>query len=181
MRRSHRRRTTTRRRRSVFRRRRGTASFGKGSLWGLAGKVIPTVAFLEQLTGKARQNGAYNNLSMVNKAKTLANNITGNMFGFNLMSGVPTFTQQINPSAIANKYTGIGVGSIIGSLVLKKAGIKVPMAQRALSIGKKMLIPGIIGGFFDDVGTRQSYQQTSYVSTVSSGYTGSTNWSVPSQ
>jgi hypothetical protein len=148
MRRSHRRKS--RKKRYSFRRRRGIARYGTGSLWGLAGKIIPSVAFIEQITGKARAAGSYNNLDMVGKAKTLANNLTGNMFGFNIFGGVPTFQQQINPSAIANKYTGIGVGSIIASLVLKKAGVKVPGAQRALSIGKKLLIPGIVGGFFDD-------------------------------
>lgn len=121
-----------------------------GSLWGLAGRVIPTVAFVEQITGKGRASGKYAGLSMVQKAQTLANNLTGNMFGFNIFGGVPTFTQQINPSGIANKYTGIGVASIVGSLVMRKAGINVPYMSRIFAIGRKMLPAGIVGGLFDD-------------------------------
>lgn len=181
MRRSHRRKRTTKRRRISFRRRRGTAvASGKGFL-GLVGTVVPAVAFLEQLTGKARSQGKYNG-SMIQNAQTLANNVTGNIFGFNLFSGGQKFTQQINPAGIANKYTGIGVASIIGSMILKRAGIRVPMAGRIMTIGKKMLVPGIVGGFFDDPpGVRQSYMQSSYTPVTTRAYSGSTNWSVPSQ
>jgi hypothetical protein len=139
------------RRRRLSRRRGSTSLLAPRSkgLWGLIGTVAAPVAFLDQLTSKDR--GAYSG-DMFHKAKTLVNNITGNIFNFNLFSDVTKFQQNINPAGIANKYTGIGVASIIASMILPRLGLRIPMMSRAFSIGKKLLPAGILGGFFDAPG-----------------------------
>lgn len=135
---------------------------GRKGLWGLLGVAAPPIAFLDQLTSKNRS--LYKG-DLMSKAMTLANNITGNIFNFNFFSKAPKFKQQINPLGIANKYTGIGIASIIGSIVLPRLGLRIPMMSKAFSVGKKLLPAGILGGFFDDNGSTQggsNYQDQSY-------------------
>ena len=161
-------------RRSYFRRRRGISSYGtKGSLWGLAAKVLPTVGFLEQLTQKSRAQGKYAGTMMQN-AQTLVNNITGNIFGFNPLPGGQKFTAQRNLAGINNTYTGIGIASLVGSLVLRKSGITVPGLSKIFTIGKRMLVPGIVGGYFDDAPTNYTAPRMSVSTPL---ITPQSNWS----
>lgn len=130
--------------------------------------LIGLTAFLEQITTKDR--GSYSSLPMMQKVMAVVNNITGNIFNFNLFNGVPKFTQQINPAGIANKWTGIGIGLIIAEMLSKMiiqpvTGHRIPMLKKVASLGKYLLPAGIIGGFFDQAGTR-SYtggQSTSWI------------------
>lgn len=140
--------------------------------------IIGLTAFLEQITVKDRSQ--YSSLPMMQKAMATINNITGNIFNFNLFNGVPKFSQQINPAGIANKWTGIGL-ALIGLSLANKMLIKpmtgkgIPMLGKISSIGKYLLPAGLLGGFFDTNGSTISSHQTStqyqYGNRISAGTT----------
>ena len=133
--------------------------------------LIGLTAFLEQITVKDRSK--YSNLPMMQKAMAVINNVTGNIFNFNIFNGVPKFKQQINPAGMANKWVGIGLGLIIAEMIGSKivapmTGHRIPMLRKVATLGKYILPAGLIGGFFDQAGTNNF--NTSPSSNWSSNY-----------
>lgn len=129
--------------------------------------IIGLTAFLEQITAKDRSK--YSGLTMMKKAQAVINNVTGNMFNFNLFNGVPKFSQQIHPENIANKWTGIGIGLIIAEMlgnmiVTPVTGKRIPLLKKVATLGKYLLPAGIIGGLFDSNG------ENNYVSPTTTSY-----------
>ncbi len=110
----------------------------------LAGGLV----FFSQLTQKDRDLGKYQG-SMGDKAKTFANNVLGNIIGFNVFpadGGTPQFKQTFNLDGAFNKFTGIGIASLIyGSLPLKM----LPHKGKAKVLGKRIATAGFLGGIFD--------------------------------
>lgn len=164
-----------RRRRAA--RRYASRALGSKSLFGILGIAIPAIAFVEQLTVKNRASYPVGG-TFVQRAQTTVNNVTGNMFGFNLFKGLgikSDFSQKINPAGIANKYTGIGIASVAGSILMKSMGVRIPMMSKIFGIGKKLLPAGVVGGFFDDppISSGTNYS-TQYYSNPMSNTTGST-------
>lgn len=137
--------------------------------------LIGLTAFLEQITVKDRSS--YSGLPMMQKAMAVINNVTGNIFNFNLFNGVPKFSQQINPQGIANKWTGIGLGLIVAEMIGSKivapmTGHRIPMLRKIATLGKYLLPAGILGGLFDTQGNRNAYTgQSSYTYQSNQGLT----------
>ena len=167
-RRSFRRRSFRIRRRRSFHRR--SRRFGRRmgfGIWGLVNKVAPPIAFLDQLNTANRQD--YSGKDAFTKAKILANSVTGKILNFNVFGDVPQYHQRLNPAGIANKYTAIGIVGLLGGLIYPRLGLRIPMVGKGLSLGRKLLGPGIIAGLFDDP---PGYSHATYFSqsTVSSTY-----------
>ena len=109
----------------------------------LAGGLV----FFSQLTQKDRDAGRYQG-SMGDKAKTFINNIGGRIVGFQPFQDAqnPAFTQTLNLDGAFNKFTGIGIASLIyGSLPLKM----LPHRGKAKTLGKRIATAGFLGGIFD--------------------------------
>ena len=111
---------------------------------GTISNILGVFAFVNQITAKDSAIISQQK-TVLGKLQTVANVITGRMFGLNFLSG-PTFKQTLNPTGVFNKWTGLGVGlSMIYPIIPR-----VPYKSWARSIGKRWLAAGIIGGLFDD-------------------------------
>mgnify|MGYP004451044577 FL=1 len=145
--------TRTRRRRRVSRTRRTTSAGDR--VYGLIKSVIPWVAFGNQITAKdyevLNQQAGYKNENIATKAKIFANIVIGRMSGMTPFKGANLYNSDttpftVNPSGIANKWTGLGVAG----LIYKNLPIKqLPQKGKIGSIAKRILISGAIGGLFD--------------------------------
>lgn len=119
-------------------------------LGGIISKAAPYVAFLQQLTSK--DTAAINSATTsTGQLKNLVNCIFGRVTGFNpfsATSGAAQFPSTKNWAGIANPWTGLGLGMIIYGQVGKRTKW-LPKAGQMNSIGKKILLGGAVGGFFD--------------------------------
>ena len=143
------RRRNSRRRAAPRRRSRARKALGRlrpRSVWSQVSNLAGGLVFFSQLTQKDREAGVYNNQSMGDKAKTFANNVVGRVIGFNVFSDAPKFQQTFNLDGAFNKFTGIGIASILyGSLPLKF----LPHRGKAKTLGKRIATAGFLGGIFD--------------------------------
>ena len=124
-------------------------------IYGLVKNVAPWVAFGNQITAKdyqvLNQQASYKNESIATKAKIFANIVAGRMTGVTPFKsgnlyGSETTPFTVNPSGIANKWTGLGVAG----LIYKNLPIKqLPQKGKIGVIAKRILISGAIGGLFD--------------------------------
>jgi len=121
------------------------AGRSKSGFTGLK-SAIGAIVFLSQLTQKDRDAGAYNNRSIGDKAKVLANNVFGRIVGVNPFSDVQSFPQTINIDGAFNKFTGAGLAGFIYSKLPIKG---LPHKGKAGSLGKVLITSGILGGIFD--------------------------------
>ena len=104
------------RRRTSRRKTNGAKSMGS-KIYSLVKSASPYIAFTSQLTQKdysALENTSYKNEDMATKAKIFLNIVTGRLTGFTAFKngnlyGSETTPFTINPSGVANKFTGIGV------------------------------------------------------------------------
>ncbi len=152
------------RRRAAPRRRRGRARRALGRLrprsaFNQMANLAGGLVFFSQLTQKDRDSNVYQG-SMGDKAKTFTNNVLGRIVGFNVFSDAPKFQQTFNLDGAFNKFTGIGIASLIyGSLPLKF----LPHKGKAKTIGKRIATAGFLGGIFDgpegDIRNRQLSQR----------------------
>ena len=164
--------TRTRRRRRVSRTRR-TSSAGD-RVYGLIKNIVPWVAFGNQITAKdyandqgtgVSQQASYKNESIATKAKIFTNIVTGRLSGITLFKNGNLYDSEntpftINPSGIANKWTGLGVAG----LIYKNLPIKqLPQKGKIGAISKRILISGAIGGLFDAPDGSNSMVTTSSV------------------
>jgi len=135
--------------------RKNTSPKSMGSkIYSLVKSASPYIAFTSQLTQKdysALENTDYKNAQMIDKVKIFANIVTGRLTGFTPFKngnlyGSETTPFTINPSGVANKFTGIGVAG----LVYKNLPIKqLPQKQKVGEIAKRVLLGGALGGLFD--------------------------------
>ena len=135
--------------------RKNTSPKSMGSkIYSLVKSASPYIAFTSQLTQKdysALENTDYKNAQMIDKVKIFANIVTGRLTGFTAFKngnlyGSETTPFTINPSGVANKFTGIGVAG----LVYKNLPIKqLPQKQKVGEIAKRVLLGGALGGLFD--------------------------------
>jgi len=123
-------------------------------IYSLVKSASPYIAFTSQLTQKdysALENTDYKNAQMIDKVKIFANIVTGRLTGFTAFKngnlyGSETTPFTINPSGVANKFTGIGVAG----LIYKNLPIKqLPQKQKVGEIAKRVLLGGALGGLFD--------------------------------
>lgn len=139
-------------RRARFRafRKRTKKRAGKGitSQWGKISSAIGVIAFLAQVTGKERAGGLYTGQTMGNKLKLFTDNVLTNIlgvapFGNRIGDGQSKFP---NIDGIANKFTGFGLASFIyGHLPIRA----LPHRPKAKTLGKALVVAGILGGLFD--------------------------------
>ena len=129
-------------------------------IYEITKNVIPYVAFANQITAKdykndegtgVAQQASYRNENMATKAKIFANIVIGRMSGYTPFKNGNLYDSEntpftVNPSGIANKWTGLGVAG----LIYKNLPIKqLPQKGKIGSIAKRILISGAIGGLFD--------------------------------
>ena len=151
-RRSIRRRVSRRRRRAAPTRRRSRARKALGRLrpksaFNQMANLAGGLVFFSQLTQKDRDAGRYQG-SMGDKAKIFINNIGGRIVGFQPFSDSanPAFKQTLNLDGAFNKFTAVGIASLIyGSLPLKM----LPHRSKAKVLGKRIATAGFLGGIFD--------------------------------
>ena len=136
------------RRRRHHRRGVTSASLGSGISKFIRELATP-VSFIQQITEKD-QTILSGNRPTIQKLKDIANIITGRMTGFHLFNSQadykPPFT--LNPSGIANKWVGAGIGMIVYGQLAKRIKI-LPKGGMIGGIGKRVLIGGAVGGLFD--------------------------------
>ena len=125
--------------------------------------VAGGLVFFSQLTKGDR--GAYVG-TIGDKAKTLVNNVFGNILGVNPIPNAPVFQQSFSLDNAANKFSGIGLGGLIYSMIPIKA---LPHKARVRTIARRVLVGGILGGLFtggSGVQT-QSFQTQSFAPRLS--------------
>lgn len=121
-------------------------------------------AYLQQVTAKdvlaAQTAGTYQTLSTMDKAKFVFGNAIGRTTGwypFANITGTRPFT--LNVAGMANKWTGLGIGALIYSMLPIKQLPGKPIAKK---VGSGLLAGGLVGGLFDDPVTTEKSQQLSY-------------------
>ncbi len=109
----------------------------------LAGVLV----FFSQLTQKDRDNGAYTG-GTSDKLRIFANNVLGRVIGFQPFSSHanPAFTQTINLDGAFNRFSGIGLGGLIYSMLPIK---QLPHKGKVRTLSRRVLTAGILGGIFD--------------------------------
>ena len=137
---------------------RSALSGGIGSLTGTVEKfaraILPPLVFVQQLTSKDTAV-IDSQPTTTGRLKTIVNDITGRVTGFNIFQDVPRFQQTMNPSGIWNQYTATGVGALIAGEVINRVGssMKIPKVssggKKIRNIGASVIIPAKVGGFFD--------------------------------
>ena len=132
--------------RSTSRRSRRRYKVKRGGISALLNGVLPAFVFVQQLTSKD-QADINAQTTLMGKVKVVSNVITGRIGGLNLFSGVPQYGRTINPSGMANPWTGMSVAALVYGTLGKKWNL--PQHGKVNTLGRKMLLPALLGGLFD--------------------------------
>ena len=156
-------RTVTRRRRRLPSRKKVSKSIG--SQWGKISKGAGVLAFLSNVTGSDMAASAGQPIGA--RAQNFGNSLLGRIAGvtpFKNAAGANT-PQTIGIDGIFNKWSGIGLGSIIyGMLPIRK----LPHKGKASTLGKNLLTAGILSGIFMSTNNHSSNLISSTPITVAS-------------
>ncbi len=113
--------------------------------------ITPAVALgtaLQQITAEDIQTAVNQNVwqtyDTTNKIKYVVHSAVGRVTGVNVFSELGTVKQTINPAGVLNKWTGIGLGGILFTMIPK-----VPYKRQIRAASMGSLIGGIVGGLFD--------------------------------
>ena len=144
-------RKTRRRRKNKNGKRKSVKSLAR--TW--ANRLASPVAFWSQLSQKDYEvlnaSPQYHALDYLGKLKVASNILTGSLTGKVLFSDQynpsPNGSPRINPAGVINKWTAVGAGGLIYSVVGKQ--MKLPEASSIGSIAKKVIFGSAVGGFFD--------------------------------
>jgi len=162
-RRATRTKTVTRRRRRLPSRKKVGKSIG--SQWGKISKGAGVLAFLSNVTGSDMSASAGQPIGA--RAQNFGNSLLGRISGFTPFknaAGANT-PQTIGIDGIFNKFSGIGLGTLIyGMLPLKM----LPHKGKAKTLGKSLLTAGVLSGLFMPTNNRSSNLITSTPITVAS-------------
>ena len=134
-------RTTKRRRRNAKKR----VSRSVTSQWGKISKGAGVLAALSQITGTDMSASAGQPIG--SRAQNFVNSLSGRITGytpFKSAAGAST-PQTISIDGMFNKWSGIGLGTLIYSMVPIKM---LPHKGKAKTLGKSLLTGGILGGLF---------------------------------
>ena len=145
-------RKTKKQRAAAAKKRRGSV---KSMVRKAADKLAAPVAFWSQLSQKDYEvlnaSPQYHALDYLGKLKVASNILTGSLTGKVLFSDQynpsPNGSPRINPAGVINKWTAVGAGGLIYSIVGKQ--MKLPEASSIGSIAKKIIFGSAVGGFFD--------------------------------
>ena len=148
-------RSTIRRRRRTPKRKTAKSSSAGSKIYSLVKNASGYLAFASQLTAKdysdLNSQASYKNVDIATKAKIFANIVTGRLTGIHAFKGDNLYGSDdipftVNPSGVANKFTGLG----IAGLIYKNIPIKsLPMKSKVGAVAKRVLVGGILGGVFD--------------------------------
>ena len=143
-------RTVTRRRRLPSRKK---VSKSIGSQWGKISKGAGVLAFLSNVTGSdmAASTGQPIGARAMNFGNSLLGRITG-FTPFKNAAGANT-PQTIGIDGIFNKFSGIGLGTLIYGMLPVKM---LPHKGKAKTLGKSLLTAGVLSGLFMPTNNRSS-------------------------
>ena len=143
-------RTVTRRRRLPSRKK---VSKSIGSQWGKISKGAGVLAFLSNVTGS--DMAASTGQPIGARAMNFGNSLLGRISGytpFKNAAGANT-PQTIGIDGIFNKFSGIGLGTLIYGMLPVKM---LPHKGKAKTLGKSLLTAGVLSGLFMPTNNRSS-------------------------
>ena len=134
--------------RTVKRRRRNTKKrIGRTvqSQWGKISKGAGVLAALSQITGTDMSASAGQPIG--SRAQNFINSLSGRITGYTPFKSAAgaSIPQTISIDGMFNKWSGIGLGTLIYSMVPIKM---LPHKGKAKTLGKSLLTGGILGGLF---------------------------------
>jgi len=144
-------RTVTRRRRRLPSRKKVSKSIG--SQWGKISKGAGVLAFLSNVTGS--DMAASTGQPIGARAMNFGNSLLGRISGytpFKNAAGANT-PQTIGIDGIFNKFSGIGLGTLIYGMLPVKM---LPHKGKAKTLGKSLLTAGVLSGLFMPTNNRSS-------------------------
>ena len=137
-------RSTIRRRRRTPKRKTAKSSSAGSKIYSLVKNASGYLAFASQLTAKdysdLNSQASYKNVDIATKAKIFANIVTGRLTGIHAFKGDNLYGSDdipftVNPSGVANKFTGLG----IAGLIYKNIPIKsLPMKSKVGAVAKRI-------------------------------------------
>ena len=115
------------------------------SQWGKISKGAGVLAALSQITGTDMSLSAGQPLG--SRAQNFINSLSGRITGFIPFKSAAgaSIPQTISIDGMFNKWSGIGLGTLIYSMVPIKM---LPHKGKAKTLGKSLLTGGILGGLF---------------------------------
>ena len=115
------------------------------SQWGKISKGAGVLAALSQITGADMSASAGQPIG--SRAQNFINSLSGRITGFiPFKNGAgANIPQTISIDGMFNKWSGIGLGTLIYSMVPIKM---LPHKGKAKTLGKSLLTGGILGGLF---------------------------------
>ena len=134
-------RTVKRRRRNAKKRIGRTVQ----SQWGKISKGAGVLAALSQITGKDVAASAGQPIG--SRAQNFVNSLSGRITGYTPFKSATgaNIPQTISIDGMFNKYSGIGLGTLIYGMLPVKM---LPHKGKAKTLGKSLLTGGILGGLF---------------------------------
>jgi hypothetical protein len=134
--------TTKRRRRRNAKKRIGRTV---QSQWGKISKGAGVLAALSQITGTDMSASAGQPIG--SRAQNFVNSLSGRITGYTPFKSAAgaSIPQTISIDGMFNKWSGIGLGTLIYSMVPIKM---LPHKGKAKTLGKSLLTGGILGGLF---------------------------------
>jgi hypothetical protein len=153
------------RRRTTRRRRNATKKVSRGikSQWTKISSGAGILAGLANITGgdMAQSSG----MPIAMRAKNFSNSLIGRVTGFVPFKDAPgaNVTQQVSIDGMFNKYTGIGLGMLVYSMIPAKL---LPHKGKAKTLGKSLFGAGLISGIFAPSGNPHSHNLVSTQATA---------------
>jgi hypothetical protein len=143
-------RTVTRRRRLPSRKK---VSKSIGSQWGKISKGAGVLAFLSNVTGS--DMAASTGQPIGARAMNFGNSLLGRISGYTPFKNAPgaNTPQTIGIDGIFNKFSGIGLGTLIYGMLPVKM---LPHRGKAKTLGKSLLTAGVLSGLFMSTNNRSS-------------------------
>jgi len=134
-------RTVKRRRRNAKKR----VARSVSSQWGKISKGAGVLAALSQITGTDMSASAGQPIG--SRAQNFVNSLSGRITGYTPFKSATgaNIPQTISIDGMFNKWSGIGLGTLIYSMVPIKM---LPHKGKAKQLGKSLLTGGILGGLF---------------------------------
>jgi hypothetical protein len=152
-------RTRTRRRRNATKK----VSRGIKSQWTKISSGAGILAGLANITGGDMAQSSGQPIAM--RAKNFTNSLVGRVTGFVPFKDAPgaNVTQQVSIDGMFNKYTGIGLGMLVYSMIPAKL---LPHKGKAKTLGKSLFGAGLISGIFAPSGNPHSHNLVSTQATA---------------
>ena len=115
------------------------------SQWGKISKGAGVLAALSQITGTDMSASAGQPIG--SRAQNFVNSLSGRITGYTPFKSAAgaSIPQTISIDGMFNKWSGIGLGTLLYSMVPIKM---LPHRAKAKTLGKSLLTGGVLGGLF---------------------------------